>query len=64
MSDSSGGLGTGVDTTQGDTGQANQAREGFAALRGPRADRDVSRPPACTIREGSSTRDQATAGQP
>jgi hypothetical protein len=63
MSDSSGGFGQGTDATQTGAGQANQAREGFGALRGPRSERDVSRPPASTIKRGSSTTDQAARGQ-
>jgi hypothetical protein len=51
------------DTTQTDVARGNQARQGFAALTGPRNDRDVSRPKASTIKTGSSTKDQAAGGQ-
>ena len=63
MSDPSGGLGSGTDTRQGDQARANQAREGFAALRGARSERDVSRAKNYTVKAGSSTKDQATKGQ-
>ena len=49
MSDASGGLGSGTSTAHTDAASANQAREGFAALQGPRSGRDATRPKSRSI---------------
>jgi hypothetical protein len=69
MTDSSGssgmGFSAGVDSTQGDIARANQSqRQGNGKLLGPRSERDVSRPMACTYLPASSTKDQATMKPP
>jgi hypothetical protein len=50
VSDSSGGLGSGTDSSQGDRARANASQQqGNGKLLGARGDRDVSRPDPASI---------------